>query len=292
MSIAPDYDGYVIRPSALPPTADCMRRSVTTLWPALVSAAGFSLRELTNHVGANVGSGVHAGAAHMLQHKMETGDLGFSLLGESQLLAQSVEAAVSTFDSRCKAEGVTWDTTTTGKNVAHQQLKRMTARYRKDAAPKLDPVLVEHRLEAEVSPGFLLSGQMDSLIMEPGGPHDLKTGTQRRSNLAQYGAYSMLAKTHGHTVKTIVEDFLPRVRVSKEQPPVESHTIPVDVAETEAVRIIDSLTKAVDLFHAALEQGSPHPEAAFPANPYSNLCSPQFCPAHGTKFCRAHLGAE
>ena len=292
MTIAPDYDGYVIRPSATPAAADCMRRTIPTLWPALVTAAGFTVRELPNHVGANVGSGVHTGAAHMLRYKMEHGDLGTTVVSASQLRDDAIEAAIDTFDTRCRDEGVVWDQTTGGRNTAHQQIKRMTKQYRKDAAPNLNPVFVEERLDAEISPGFLLSGQMDQLIMEPGGPHDLKTGTQRRANLAQYGCYSMLAKSHGNAVEQIVEDFLPRVRLNKEQPPVDSHKIPVEIAEMEAVRVIDDLTKSVDVFQEAVAQGAPHPEAAFRANPYSNLCSDRFCPAWGTKFCRAHLGAK
>jgi hypothetical protein len=159
---------------------------------------------------------------------------------------------------------------------------RQVALYRRQVAPRIVPVTVEERLEAEVTPGVVLSGQVDTTV--EGGVRDLKTGVRRRANGFQYGAYALLQRSHGRRVETIIEDFLPRVRIGAEQPPAQEHAY--DVAEAE--RATTAIIRRMADDHARfVETGDPY---AFLPNPNSVLCSDRWCPAWGTGFCRAHRG--
>lgn len=270
-----------IRPSSLPQWPDCARRSFARSFPDLVSWAGYELRSLEPSVGAAVGSGVHAGAAYMLEEKMKSGETGAE--------KEAVERAVTEFDSRVRDEGVIWDSATESRNTAHTQLQRMTHVYREGVAPNLYPILIEERLEATIGDGWYVSGQLDTLSQAPGALHDLKTGTLKRSNALQYGTYKMLFSAHGYEVAKIYEDFVPRVPLRKEQPWPEAVEIPVDVAETEAWIQMERVKGMVDQFvELALQGGPVPPETALPANPQSVLCSSRYCPAWGTSFCRLH----
>ncbi len=67
----------VIRASSLPGYSDCSRMWAARTLKKEITDAGYNLTATMRiSVGASVGTGVHGGAAHMLQSKMETGDLG------------------------------------------------------------------------------------------------------------------------------------------------------------------------------------------------------------------------
>jgi hypothetical protein len=111
------------------------------------------------------------------------------------------------------------------------------------------------------------------------GIRDVKTGIVSRSNIAQYGGYSLLRRLEGGRPARIVEDFIRRVPLREEQPPpVTIHYDPA-LAERVAARTIAEIEEQYAEF---LESGDP---LAFPANPNSVFCSPKFCPAHGTSWC-------
>lgn len=280
-----DFD-RVIRPSSLPSFADCARRQAARSYPALIRYAGYELRELPTSIGAHVGSGVHAAVKVSLETKMQTGgDLGSD--------KDAHEAAVTEFDRRCTEEGVAWDGTTDNRNTAIRQLRRMSGAYRRTIAPEVEPLIVEERVEADVGDGWVISGQLDTLTASPGALRDLKSGVRRRSNLQQYGTYVLLFGAHRYEAKSIVEDYVARVRLDHEQPPPESHPIPVPEAIAEAWEMIGEVKRAVAEFVRRVgDDKGPPPHTAFRANPASVLCSDRWCPAWGTGFCRAHLGAD
>ena len=66
----------VIRASSLPQFPDCGRRWAARNLRDEIEAAGYKLRTLPPSIGAAIGTGTHAAAAHELTHKMEHGDLG------------------------------------------------------------------------------------------------------------------------------------------------------------------------------------------------------------------------
>lgn len=272
----------IIRPSSLTTFADCARRFAARHLGELVRAAGYDLsgpRPL--HVGAAVGSGVHAAAAYTLSAKRDHGGLGTD--------SEAEDRAVQELEARTEY-GVTWDDTTNDVSTAKRQVARMSRAFRRHLAPHLQPLFVEERFEADLGDGFFLSGQPDYPAGDPDiALRDLKSGTRRRANGPQYAAYVALLAAHGYRATMIVEDFVARVRIDREQPPPASIEIDVAPAMADAWDLIDGIKAAVSTFRDRLTNPGRAPEAAFRANPASPLCAAKWCPAWGTKFCKAHL---
>ncbi len=247
----------------------------------MIEAAGFELRFLEHHVGASVGTGVHRGAAVSLQAKLDTGELG----SEDDAIA----GGITEFNEQVNA-GVIWDSTTSTKNDGQQQIVRMTKTYRNKVAPKIDPAAVEERLQARVSGRMTISGQKDVLTKD-NAIRDLKTGKIQRANTSQYGAYSLLQRSHGTEIKRLVEDFIRRSSLRNPQPEPTSLEYNVAAAEQEAMEILRDIERSVAEFERRLATGDLPPEGAFLANPQSMLCSAKYCPAHSgrgrTSFCKA-----
>lgn len=266
-----------IRASSLPMFADCPRRWAARHIGAEIADAGYQLREVPVGIGAAIGTSVHAGAGQILQHRIDTGRLPADP-------RDAADAAVAELDA-LTADGVVWDGATGGLNDAHAQVPRMVRAFWAGAAPKLDPVEVEQRIEAPHpdNPLVVISGQGD--VFEADGVGDLKTGTMQRANAAQYGTYSLLRRSQGGTVNRITEIFLPRVAAKKDQPMPELHEIPVEAAEQASWATINQIVRVLGEFR---DTGNAW---AWLPNPQSVLCGDKWCPAWGTEFCRVHRGA-
>lgn len=262
---------------------DCMRRFAAHHLTDEVLAAGYNVNERALlHIGAAVGSGVHAGVSFTLETKRDTGEMGPE--------GEAIDRAVAEFEARATEEGLHFDEVTRSAGIAQQQIARMTRSYRKHVAPDVEPRLVETRLIVDIGQGWRLSGQGDVLAGDPTNDvRDLKTGSARRANGVQYGAYALIFQAHGFTATGIIEDFIKRVRIANEQPLPISTQIDVPTALAEAAAAMTDIQRSVAAFEGLLKDGSAAPETALRANPASMLCSPQFCRAHGTRFCRAHL---
>ncbi len=280
-------DDLIIRPSSLTTFADCPRRWAARHLREEVAAAGYTTgRALPMGAGAAVGSGVHAAAAYTLGQKIQTG--GASIGSDTD----AEEAGIVEIRERVEREGFDADQATPDLNTAEKQIRRMSRAYRRSDAVAEQPLQSEERLEAVVVDGIVLSGQVDALMV--GNPdqtvRDLKTGTSRRANGMQYGAYALIWRAHGHHPQQLVEDYLARVPLRIEQPLPTAHRIDVQNAMLEAWETIDAIGRAVAEFRAraADPKGRP-PNMAFRANPASPLCSEKWCPARGSDFCRAHL---
>lgn len=273
----------LLRPSSLSTYADCPRRFAARHLRDLVAEAGYDLRPAgARHVGATVGTAVHAGVAATLRAKQATGDLG----NATEIEDQAEAALVADWET-----GVDLDDTTPNLPVAKMQARRMIRSYRLHLAPVVDPQLVEERLVADVGDGWQVSGQGD--VLANGNPdervRDVKTGTRRRPNAPQYGGYVLVYEAHGYTVPEIVEDYLARVRRDAVQPPPVSIEIDRRQAVLAAWEVISAIKAGVAEYDRRV--ADPHgmePSGAFLANPMSSLCGERWCPAWGTKFCRAH----
>lgn len=267
----------VVRASSLSGWPDCERRSAAKLFRADVVAAGFDLRELSSNIGAAVGTGVHAGAAHSLREKMQSGSLGPASAAE--------DAAITVLREEVH-KGLIWDDDTPTPNDAERVARRLLATYRDQVAPTLHPIAVEERLEADAGEGLVLSGQADVLarvILQVQEAEeaitDLKTGKVRSSYKPQLGAYSLLMKSHGYPVKRLLEDWVQRAPMRRPQPDARRFEHAIGPAEVAAVQTLGRMQKTIIDFRTT---GEPW---AFLANPSSKLCTSKFCPAHGTKFC-------
>jgi hypothetical protein len=203
--------------------------------------------------------------------------------------SMSPRLALEEFGEAARA-GVLWDEATPNMNDAQKQVIRMVKVFSYTIAPRVQPLAVERRLEANVGSGFILSGQSDLQTIEPGRIRDLKTGRFPRSHYAQLGAYSLLARTaHPDEVtKEVCVDFIQRVPVTKPQPETATEFYDQAVAEQAATSTIARIKADVDEFRRRLDEGDAPPEHAFLANPASMLCSKKWCPAFGSSFCREH----
>jgi hypothetical protein len=263
----------VIRASSLASYVDCPRRGIAKIAPSLLKDAGFDLNRTPQNVGACVGTAVHAGVEVSYAEKMRSGDLAPE--------TAATDAAIDALRKEA-SEGVVWDGTTGDMRTAERQVQRMLRAYRRDIAPGVAPITIEQRLQAELAPGVIVSGRADQAVHEPGGIRDTKTGVMKRSHVHQLGIYSLLRRSHGHQVDMLLEDFVPRVSVHKDQPPALTYTYNPVVAERAALATAYRVAADVEAFRAS---GDPH---VFLANPASQLCSAKYCPAHGTKWCREH----
>lgn len=282
MATDPDTGLPVARASGFPNFNDCERRGFAKMMPEIVRAAGFELRETPQTIGAAVGQSCHSAAAYTLQQKLSFGELGNA--------SEAEDRAIATFGEEMQ-RGVLWDNVTHERGTGQRQVQRMVKAYRASVAPRIEPELVEKRFSAKwgqpdpAKPTLMLvSGQPDCYENE--AIQDLKTGKIARVNLVQYGTYALLARGHDHPVTKIREDYLPRVSLKKEQPSAETIEMDAAVAETEAMATIERFARGMIEF---LKTGNP---TALAANPQSMLCGANYCPAHSTKFCRAHKGAK
>lgn len=271
-----DGDGRIrIRASSLSMIPDCARRVAANIFKDDILAQGYTLRELATGIGAGIGQGCHESAGYALSQKIATGELGNETEAEQRGLDRMKEQ-IST--------GCQWDSTSPDLNTAQKQLLRQVRTYRKHVAPIVEPVAVEEELTAAFGDEILVTGHAD--CREVNRIRDLKTGTVRRSNGFQYGTYALLARANGHEITELVEDYVPRVRVSNEQPAPEQHPYDIEDAETAAYSLIKRMADDLTTFRETGEVWS------FVANPMSMLCSDRYCPAWGTKFCRSHKREE
>lgn len=272
----------IIRPSSLTTWADCGRRWAAQHLTTEIEGAGYKLQVgRVTHVGAAIGSGVHAAASYTLEEKRRTGELGNDTEAEQR--------AVAEFEERAEW-GLDWDDASDSVNVAKRQVARMTRSYRRHLAPEIEPIIIEQRLNAVVADGWELSGQMDDTTGDPDTIiRDLKTGTRQRANNIQYGAYGLILHAHGYNVRGLIEDFIPRVKIKEEQPRPYSTDIPLQAAAQDAMEAVEDIIRSTNEFERRLAAPSGRPpHAAFRANPGSSLCSPRWCRAWGTDFCAAH----
>lgn len=269
----------LVRASSLPGYADCPRRAATRLFRRDILAAGYTLNETPRGIGATIGTSVHAAAALTLTDKART--------GAPAALSAVTDCAVETYRETAR-EGVTFDKETPASPEAERQVVAMATAYQRTLAIEIEPLAVEERLEAETPFGIVLTGQSDVLAREPGRLRDLKTGKKRGSYKPQFGAYSLLSKAHGFDVTGVSEDFLQRVSAKRPQPDPVSFDHDLAAAETAALSVLRHIAMDIRVFRdGEPERGVlPGDPWAFSANPSSILCSPKFCPAHGTQWCR------
>lgn len=273
-----------VRASSLSGWPDCPRRAAARIFRKEIEAAGYTLRELPRGIGATVGTAIHAAAALTLKEKAATGNLA--------PLDAVTDCAVESFREQA-AEGIEFDRETPEAPTAERQVVRMAKSYQAEVAPRIEPVLIEERLEADIGNGLLLSGQSDVIAREQKAISDLKTGTRLPWAKPQVGSYSLLARTAGVEIERGNIDFVPRVAVKKEQPPAQRVEYDIAECESTAANILDAIAAALKVWREGDgHRRLPGDPAAFLANPSSMLCSARWCAAWGTDFCHEHAIKE
>ena len=265
------------RGSSLPTAEHCMR-----LWAARhrgaigISAEEWGIRPRRQHVGAAVGSSTHRGAEHMMTEFQRTGEVG----GERRVKTAR-EAALNRLSDDMRAGELTYDPVTTGPNGAVEAVSKMVAAYHASIDPTRQPLLIEAGLSMTLAGTIVVTGHVDLWFVDGHG-EDLKTGRNRPRASSQYGAYSLLARAHGHKVKpTFRQRYLPRVPSGKPQPAPVISEFPQGAIEHQAVATAKAIRRSVEEFRAT---GDPD---SFLANPNTWLCKDTLCPAWGSKWCHA-----
>lgn len=261
----------IIRASSLSGYADCPRRTAARILRSEIEDAGYSLRSTPKTIGGMVGTAMHAGTAHIMSEKRKTGLMGNTMEAE--------QVALEILETETVGD-VLWDSHTENLDSAQKQALSMLQICRQEVLPHITPVEVEKRLEAKVREDVTLTGQVD--VSSEHGIMDWKTGRIRRANGPQYGAYLLLARTHGMPGNDATEVYIKRVKADKPQPLPEVHKYQAGIIENSAIAIIKHMTRDIDAFRAKGD----HRE--FLANPSSMLCSDKYCPAWGTGFCKEH----
>lgn len=265
-----------IRSSMLPAYPDCARRSAAKVFRKIIQQAGFELRQTRPSVGAAVGTAVHKALELPLRAKIDTGKLG--------RLEDGIDAAIAGFDDET-APGCEWDDTTANRDAAQQQIIRMAKSWYHGPGQDVEPLAIEVELQADAGDGFILTGHAD-LVTADGWVRDWKTGALVRPYYHQLGAYGMLVRSCDilPKVRGLGIDFIKRCPKTKPQEPPQFQAYPVEPCERAAWSVIQRVKRDVLEFQ---ESGDPE---AFACNPMSMMCTPRYCPAHGTDFCELTKG--
>lgn len=250
---------------------DCNRREAAKMFATEIESFGYKLKKRPPSIGAVIGQATHSGAAYTLRAKLDTGELGNA--------TEADQRALETMEREAD-DGVVWDQTTKDHNTGQTQALRQVRSYRIHLAPKIKPIAVEGYLEAEFLGKAMLVGSPDNC--EPRTVRDLKTGTRRRANAAQYGGYALLRRSNGEVADELLEDFIQRVSLKKEQPEPETISHDPALAEQLAWQTLQRIVHDYERFMETKDS------SAFMPNPNSMLCSEKYCPAHSTEFCKAH----
>jgi len=252
-----------IRCSTLSGYADCPRRSACRLIHDEIIGAGFSLRDESRGIGATIGTSVHSGAFTTMEMKIKTG-------GEPCSEAQAIDSSMATYDEQ--AVDVSYDSTTPDKSTGEKQVIRQTKAFYHIVAPKIIPVKAEDRMKASIGKNFILSGQPDVITADK-AIRDLKCGSVARDCRAQVGGYGILASSNEIPADKAVQDFIKRVRVSKEQAPPEENWYDLEMSKKVAWNVLKKIIKDCDEFKTTKNPWS------FLSNPMSMLCSRKYCTA-------------
>lgn len=268
----------IIRTSGLPNYPACPRRWATGVIGDEIKAAGFVLRDGERGIAPAIGSSVHKAAELTLREKAESGKLP-PITVATDIAVQAVKEEIR--------QGISYDSLyTLNASDAERQVSGMAGAYHGHIAPKIEPLMIETRLEAEISwssQKLILSGQMDIVAREPKKLRDLKTGLRYGNHNAQVGGYELLLRSHA--IDDIYEasiDFIKRVSVKKPQPRPEEKPVPLTIAGQAATNILQHIDQDLSVWRSGdarrgLLPGDP---AAFVANPSCNLCSAKYCRAH------------
>lgn len=280
-----------IRASSLTGYADCQLRAVAHSMPALFEEHGHEMAPPRGNIGALIGTGTHGAG--------EAGHTELMQRGIVPPLSVLEDAGIEAFRERFREERevsleIIMDGEAPDANAAERQVRRMVAAYRTGVMMHANPIAVESRINAELRPGVILSGQADLLTLEEleSGERvvaDLKTSRRPQAaakHAPQTGCYSLLFRSRGHETSSTRIDGIKRVALAKPQPPVEQQWFPVEQAERIAWATI---TDFADKAEAFVADGDP---SRLLTNPSSLLCNPKFCRLYGKAACPSTGGTK
>ena len=206
-----------IRASSLSSYADCPRRSAARIFKRGLTDSGYEFRQTEPGIGAVIGTSVHESVSY--------------IHNTTDTLSNTIEIGIEKFRSQIE-NGVLYDDTSPGPNVAEKQINQISTAYYHIVAPKTNPVYVEHELTATMPGNVKLIGHPDDI--ESDKIRDLKTGVKAGKNYGQMGGYSLLAGANEiiNYPPQLIIDWIPRV--SKNKPSAE----PVEIRYDPELRFL------------------------------------------------------
>lgn len=267
-----------IRTSILATYNDCPRRSMLRLskdrddngkpYQNFIESLGYETRKRCKIVSAAVGTALHTGAREIMETVKITKERG-SLKESQDLAVEKFKVTIS--------DGVLFDNQTANRNEGEQQTLALVRSYYHEIAPNIKPVLVEEYMEAQTGDVFL-TGHTD--IIELDTVRDSKTGRESNAS-AQIGGYSLLSKADkGMNPIYGAIDYLPRTPLSKTYPGAKTIKYDLHICEVTAWHTMMNINNHYKEF---VKTENPN---IIPANPLSILCSPKWCEAANTEFCK------
>lgn len=270
----------LVRASSLPSYMDCPRRGAARTFRKAITERGFELAPGLPSIGSVIGTSLHKGAAHILRTKKETGTF------DRNTISDAIELCDTHISSElAKETAINWDKTTTRQDSALKQLRAMFEAYI-PFFDRIEPMIIEQRFEHKISPlggdapVILLSGELDVMDVH-GEITDHKTGASFPSPHAQLGAYSILLKLNELMVNNVRVNWVPRKGIkSLDDIQCVSRRLDIDQCEQYAWRVLKQIQSDYINF---LETGDPW---SFAANPTSQMCTPKYCSAHTSGWCK------
>lgn len=273
--------------SRLSAYSDCPRNASIGLIGTEIRSR-YELAMDMNSIGAAMGRIEHTLAEELLKWKQNFGEL------DSDAMEAALEKCQPKLEKEIK-KGILWDKTTPHEQTAFAQLRAM-ARALLPVLDLTEPLLIEKELQQLVNPladedpealPVLLTGHVDcfdkfSILV------DHKTGARSPKPFAQIGGYLALLAYEGHEPRGAKINFIKRLGIkSVDQTTCRTIVLPMDVCMDAAWTAIREIQRHTMRW---LRTGEP---SSFPANPMSQRCTPKYCPAYDTGYCKlGGCGAE
>jgi hypothetical protein len=261
---------------------DCRRRSAARQWRRKFEKLGYEFRQTRPSVGSATGTSCHTGIRSLYTDKWN---------GREMDLDGAVEQAIVEFRAEIDG-GAEWDDTTQNANVAETQIRNQINAYLNGPCQSEMPLTVkdpdgnpapalELKLEAKAAEGWLITGHID-LVTVAHAVRDYKTGSVDRSYHEQLGTYSLLVRSNNILTGTteLYKDYVKRCRKTKLQEPPVCTLYPVKESESAAMGTIKGIMADMAKFDETQNL-----DEAFPANLFSQMCSPKYCCCYATDLC-------
>jgi hypothetical protein len=270
-----------IRCSALSRYADCPRSAAARLFKDELK--GYALAQAHNSASASIGNAVHYMMGDLFKQKMEYGSMDID---------QAIANAEPKFLESLSSETI-WDPTTPSITTARAQVKSLCRAFL-PIAQMITPIEAEVQREHWVNPlGALsipvkLTGSLD-VCDNKFEIHDHKTGKNFPKPHAQLGGYAILREIEDLEVRAVRVNFAPRLGIrSVHEIPDKMRSVRFDLEECKlaAWNVIREIQKHYEDFASRRHANDDSPEWAFPANPYSQICTAKYCSAFGTPWCK------
>lgn len=266
-----------IRASSLPDFADCARRAAARQFREEVTRAGYELNKTGGGINrkALVGSGTHAMFETILRRKID----GLDTQSHDALDAGIKRVSADWKESKPDAD---LDTQEDAEQVLSTILPAVQF-----VCDGIDPLLVEHKMEFTKKIADPLHDRADNWQFTGGCDvidinmklDDFKTGGTKtpKNYMPQLGQYSILASENNLPLTAIGIIHIPRRKRDIPEPVYQDYDL------IEAAKMAEATTfRAIQSYNEFQETADPN---AFNANPQSQACSCEYCPAYATDFC-------